>query len=74
MTDNVPAPDVRRFCFQCKTVTGTVFKPMPAGIGNACDQCGCFRKQKPYISKNEFISLTSERTEGGANEGRRIPS
>ena len=67
MTDNVPAPDVRRFCFQCQAITGTVFKSMPAGIGNACDQCGCFRKQKPYISKHEFKSLRPELAEGGNN-------
>jgi hypothetical protein len=69
---NVKAPDVRRFCFQCKDITGTVFKPMPAGIGNACDQCGCFRKKKPYISKCEFQSLTPEQAQGANNASGKV--
>ncbi|MDF7824073.1 hypothetical protein P4B35_08620 [Pontiellaceae bacterium B12227] len=72
MNGNIDAPHVRRFCFQCKEVTGTVFKPMPAGIGNACNQCGMFRKQKPYISKREFKSLRPEQAQGGSHESNRV--
>ena len=70
MNGNVDAPHVRRFCFQCQEITGTVFKAMKAGIGNACDQCGCFRKQKPYISKRDFESLTPNFGIGGKDGSR----
>ncbi len=65
----IDAPEVRRFCFQCKQVTGTILKFVPAGIGNACDQCGMFRKQKPYISKNEYNSLKPENKAQGDRHG-----
>lgn len=52
--------------------TGTFFKFMFAGIGNACDQCGCFRKGKPYISRKEFNTLTRSGAKGGFSETETI--
>ena len=53
----VEAPEIRAHCHQCGVQTGTAFKFMPAGIGNACAVCGCFRKGEPYISRQKFKNL-----------------
>jgi len=68
LPDNIPAPHVRHECHQCEQETGTVFKPTKAGIGNACERCGAFRKGKPYVSKSEFESLTLHTANGGIYE------
>ncbi len=64
----ISAPQIKRHCQQCNQVTGTVFKFMPAGIGNACADCGTFRKGKPYISRNEINALMPEAAQGGTDE------
>lgn len=54
---SVAAPKIRAHCHQCGEQTGTAFKFMPAGIGNACAVCGSFRKGEPYISRQKFQTL-----------------
>jgi hypothetical protein len=60
----VESPEILAHCHQCGEQTGTAFKFMPAGIGNACAVCGSFRKGKPYISKAEFKNLMPSVAEG----------
>ena len=72
LPEHTPAPQVRHHCHQCEQETGTVYKPTKAGIGNACDRCGAFRKGKPYVSKSEFNALTPDGAEGGHNGKVRV--
>jgi hypothetical protein len=63
-----PAPEMKRHCHQCNKTTGTVFKIMPAGVANACSECGCFRKGRPYISQEQFNQLMPDAAKGGHHE------
>ncbi len=60
----VEAPEIRAHCHLCGKQTGTAFKFMPAGIGNACAICGCFRRGEPYISRQKFKTLMPVAAEG----------
>ena len=62
--EGVNLPEVLNYCHQCGTETQTVLKHMTAGIGNACSECGAFRKGKPYVSQNEFKTLTRDCAKG----------
>jgi hypothetical protein len=66
------APEIKRHCHRCNQITGTIFKIMPAGIGNACEQCGCFRKSRPYISRSQFYQLMPEAAEGRNHEQAKL--
>lgn len=68
LPQQIPAPQVRHHCHHCEQETGTTFKPTKAGIGNACERCGAFRKGKPYVSKAEFNTLTLATAKGGHDE------
>lgn len=72
MKNQFSAPQIKRLCHQCGCITSTVFKIMPAGIGNACADCGCFRKGRPYISKTQFYQLMPEAAEGRSHEAETL--
>ena len=60
----VYAPEILAHCHLCGRKTGTAFKFLPAGIGNACAVCGCFRRGEPYISRQKFKTLMPAAAEG----------
>jgi len=68
LPQHIPAPQVRHECHHCEQETGTVYRPTKAGMGNACERCGSFRKGKPYVSKSEFKTLTLATANGGHDE------
>ena len=55
----VHLPDLRSYCVNCGVETGTKVLFMRQGLGNACEDCGQFRKGKRFLSKAEFAALTS---------------
>lgn len=59
-------------CSQCEKETSTRVQFMRQGIGNACAECGCLRKGKPYLSKSEFNALKPAMAKGGSCDKKSI--
>ena len=64
MKEPLLLPDLMARCEQCGRDTGTKVLFMKAGLGNACEVCGKFRKGKPYLSKKELNTLEPDRVNG----------
>ena len=65
-------PGLRENCRKCRKQTGTTILFMPAGIGNACADCGALRKlpdAKPYLRSTDYEQLKRDYCAEGKNNG-----
>lgn len=63
-------PDFKADCHRCEKETGTKVLYMSHALANACIECGCFRRGKPYLSKTEYFKLKPDAAKSGNDAGK----